>query len=189
MTEEIFDVVDPCDLVIAQASRSQVHRERLLHRAVHIFLFNRQGEVFLQKRSATKDMHPLHWDSSASGHLDSGENYHTAAYRESREELGLRGTILEPLLYLKAQPITGYEFLWLYRGFSEGPFVLHPQEIETGDWFAPESVLDPSKGGPSPLSPCFEFVWRQFCAGVFSQILSADRKFSTISPANLGSIQ
>ena len=162
MAEEIFDIVDQRDIVIAQATRSQVHRERLLHRAVHIFLFNQKGEVFLQKRSAAKDMHPLHWDSSASGHLDSGENYHSAAYRECREELGLQGTNLEPVLYFKALPVTGHEFVWLYRGYADGPFTLHPEEIETGKWVKTESVLKPQQGGPSPLSPCFEHVWRQY---------------------------
>lgn len=164
MAEEIFDVVNHLDQVVGTAPRPEVHRKRLLHRAVHVFLFNADGRVFLQKRSASKDMHPLHWDSSASGHLDTGEDYHTAVYRECREELGLQGTILEPVLYLKALPVTGYEFVWLYRGFSEGPFLLHPQEIETGGWFDPHSVLDLSKGGPTPLSPCFEYVWRQYCS-------------------------
>lgn len=161
--EEIFDVVDLADRVVGQAPRSQVHRERLLHRAVHVFLFNGKGEVFLQKRSAKKDMHPLHWDSSASGHLDAGENYHTAVYRECREELGVQGIRLEPVLYLKALPVTGHEFVWLYRGYAEGPFNLHPEEIECGQWVQQEGVLNPDAGGPTPLSPCFEYVWRQYC--------------------------
>ena len=88
--DELFDVVDENDEVVAQASRAEVHREEKLHRAVHVFLFNRSGELFLQQRSLLKDSHPGKWDSSASGHLDSGEDYAAAAERELAEELMVR---------------------------------------------------------------------------------------------------
>ena len=85
--DEIFDVVDENDVVTGQATRAEVHREKLLHRAIHIFAFNRKGDLFLQKRSHLKDTHAGQWDSSASGHLDSGEDYAEAAVRELEEEL------------------------------------------------------------------------------------------------------
>ena len=69
--------------------RSEVHRLGLLHRAVHVLVFNSRGEIFLQKRSMTKDREPGKWDSSSSGHVDSGEDYDACAVRELREEIGL----------------------------------------------------------------------------------------------------
>ena len=66
-----------------------MHREGLKHRAIHVLVFNARGEIFLQKRSMTKDTFPGAWDSSASGHLDSGEDYDACAVRELREEFGL----------------------------------------------------------------------------------------------------
>ena len=89
MSEEIFDVVNECDEIIGRETRRAVHRLGLKHRAVHVLLFNGRGEVFLQKRSMAKDCFPGVWDSSASGHLDSGEDYDACAVRELREELGL----------------------------------------------------------------------------------------------------
>src|ERR1700756_3847872 len=86
--DEIFDVVNDRDEVIGQNTRSEVHRLGLRHRAVHVLVFNRRGELFLQKRSLKKDTFPGTWDSSASGHLDSGEDYDACAVRELREELG-----------------------------------------------------------------------------------------------------
>ena len=90
MTEEIFDVVNERDEVIGQQSRSEVHRLGLMHRAVHVLVFNAAGQVFLQKRSMKKDRQPGLWDSSASGHVDSGEDYDACAVRELREEIGLQ---------------------------------------------------------------------------------------------------
>ena len=90
MSEEIFDVVNERDKVIGQNPRSEVHARGLLHRAVHVLVFNSRGEIFLQKRSMKKDRQPGVWDSSCSGHVDSGENYDETAVRELREELGLK---------------------------------------------------------------------------------------------------
>src|SRR6516225_10627679 len=90
MPEEIFDVVDKHDQVIGRKSRNEVHRLGLMHRAVHVLVFNNRGQIFLQKRSMKKDRQPGVWDSSASGHVDSGEDYDTTAVREVWEEIGLR---------------------------------------------------------------------------------------------------
>ena len=82
MNEELFDVVNERDEVIGQAPRSEVHRRKLLHRAVHVMVVNSSGHVFLQKRSMRKDSFPGAWDSSASGHLNVGESYDLSAVRE-----------------------------------------------------------------------------------------------------------
>lgn len=88
---ELFDVVDEHDRVLRRETRAEVHRQRLLHRAVHILVFNARGEVYLQRRSAQKDTYPHRWTTSCSGHVDAGEDYDTAAVRELAEELGLAG--------------------------------------------------------------------------------------------------
>src|SRR6516225_6443898 len=89
MPEEIFDVVNERDEVVGCETRGEVHRLGLMHRAVHVLVFNSRGQVFLQKRSMTKDRQPGLWDFSASGHLDRGESYDACAVRELREEIGL----------------------------------------------------------------------------------------------------
>lgn len=159
MSEEIFDVVDARDRVVGTAPRSVVHREGMRHRAVHVFLFNRAGQLFLQKRSMQKDSHPGHWDSSASGHVDTGEHYDTAVRRELREELGVAEVPpLEPMFYVQAQAVTGQEFCWLYRAMGEGPFALNGDEIDEGRWVDPHAIA--LNGGPvRPLSPCFYYLW------------------------------
>src|SRR5471030_2876910 len=149
MAEEVFDIVNERDEVVGQNTRREVHARGLWHRAVHVLVFNARGEVFPQKRSMKKDIAAGKWDSSASGHLDTGEDYDACAVREVREEIGLdlksgsRGTRpseLDKLFKVDARKETGWEFCWIYRCESDGPFVLHPDEIETGGWFSPEAV-------------------------------------------------
>jgi isopentenyldiphosphate isomerase len=162
MPEEIFDVVNERDEVIGQRPRSEVHRLGLQHRAVHVLVFNRRGDLFLQKRSGTKDCFPGTWDSSASGHLDQGEDYDACAVRETREELGLELVETPARLFrVEACSQTGQEFLWVYRCTAEGPFVLHPDEIERGDWFASDVIQGWIDRRPEDFAPGFVLIWRR----------------------------
>ena len=169
MAEEIFDVVNEHDEVIDRKPRSEVHRLGLLHRAVHVLVFNARGETFLQKRSRTKDREPGKWDSSTSGHVDSGEDYDACAVRELREEIGLdvnHGTVatraslpLQRLFKINACPETDQEFVWVYRCQAEGPFRLHPDEIERGDWFMPDKISRWMAENPQDFASAFVFIW------------------------------
>jgi isopentenyldiphosphate isomerase len=161
MNEEIFDVVNERDEVIGRAPRREVHARGLLHRSVHVLVFNARGEVFLQKRSMKKDRQPGVWDSSASGHLDAGEDYDACAVRELREEIGLSlASAPERLFKLDACEATDAEFVWVYRCESEGPFALHPEEIDEGGWFAAAEVTRWMAERPQDFASALLFIWR-----------------------------
>jgi isopentenyl-diphosphate delta-isomerase len=163
MPEDIFDVVNERDEVVEARPRSEVHARGLLHRAVHVFVFNSRGDIFLQKRSMKKDRQPGVWDSSCSGHVDSGETYDETAVRELGEEIGLKlKSTPEKLFKVDACGETDAEFVWVYRCRSEGPFQLHPDEIETGEWFAPEKVSQWIAGSPRDFAPAFVLIWKLF---------------------------
>lgn len=161
MSEEIFDVVDHRDRVIGKQTRREVHRRGLKHRAIHLLVFNQRGEVFLQKRSFKKDTFPGAWDSSASGHLDSGETYDACAVREAREEIGL---FLERtpkrLFKIEACPQTGQEFVWVYRMESNGPFRLNLDELECGAFFKADHVNRWMAERPRDFADAFRLVWK-----------------------------
>ena len=162
MIEEIFDVVNERDEVIGRAPRSEVHARGLLHRAVHVLVFNARGEVFLQKRSMLKDRQPGVWDSSCSGHLDAGEDYDACAVRELREEIGLTSARPpERLFKLAACGETDAEFVWVYGCESDGPFTLHPEEIECGGWFVPAEVTRWMAERPQDFASALLFLWRR----------------------------
>lgn len=165
MAEDIFDVVNDRDEVIDQCPRREVHRRGLLHRAVHVFVFRPNGDVFLQKRSMTKDTHPGVWDSSTSGHVDAGEDYDISVVRELREEIGLEvDAVPERLFKVAACDETGQEFVWVYRASAVGPFTLHPEEIETGGWFTVAEVNRWIDRAPEEFAPAFVYLWKKFTA-------------------------
>ena len=166
MNEEIFDVVNDRDEVIGRQTRREVHRLGLMHRAVHVLVFNAQGQIFLQKRSLKKDRQPGLWDSSASGHVDSGEEYDACAVREVREEIGLR--LEHPpqrLFKLTASVATDQEHVWVYRCSAEGPFSLDPDEIERGGWFDPAEVMRWMAERPQDFATAFVLIWQSVNPG------------------------
>jgi isopentenyl-diphosphate Delta-isomerase len=170
VNEEWFDVVDENDVVMTQRVRAEVHRLGLRHRAVHVLVFNARGQLFLQKRSLQKDSFPGAWDSSAAGHLNAGEGYDACALRELREELSLEPQTPPARLFkVEACAATGHEFVWVYRAEAEGPFALHPEEIERGAWVGMEELESWLENNPAEFASGFVEIWRQYrqsaCAG------------------------
>lgn len=157
--DEVFDVVDEDDRPVGRATRAEVHRLGLLHRAVHLFVFNRKGELFLQLRSRLKDVHPRRWDSSASGHLDAGEDYPQAAVRELAEELGVAGPVPRELARIAACAETGWEHVRLYRVDHHGPVRWPCAEVEAGAWFPPAEVAAWLRARPEDFASGFRKCW------------------------------
>jgi 16S rRNA (adenine1518-N6/adenine1519-N6)-dimethyltransferase len=160
---ERFPVVDAQDRLMGDAPRAEVHGNNLRHRAVHILVFNHLGELFLQKRSRWKDRHPCLWDSSAAGHVDAGEEYDTAANRELQEELGVFAE-LRRVVKLPASEKTGQEFIWLYQTQHDGPFELARAEIDYGEFFPIDVILDWMTARPDDFAPGFVECWAAFTA-------------------------
>ena len=163
--EEIFDVVNERNEVIERRPRSEIHRLRLMHRAVHVLVFNDVGRLFLQKRSPLKDCFPGKWDSSASGHLNAGESYDDCAVREVREEIGLvLNAVPEKLFEITACQETGQEFVRVYLCRSNGPFQLREEEVSEGRWHSPAEVDQWIARSPNDFAGGFLLVWQRYRA-------------------------
>ena len=88
--QEYLDVLDDKGVQAGQTvSYEEAHEKGVMHRSVHIWFLNSNNELLLQKRSATKQAYPNHWDISASGHISTGQTSLEAAKAETEEELGL----------------------------------------------------------------------------------------------------
>lgn len=163
---ELLYEVDEHDQVIGPRARGELHRLGIRHRAVHILVFNRRGELFLQKRSMSKDVNPGLWDTSAAGHVDFGESYDECAARELAEELGVENPAqLEFLFKLPATAQTGWEFVQVYRASHEGELLLNAAEISEGRWFAEEEMSAWLARGGEGLTSSFRVIWQVYSQG------------------------
>lgn len=163
MNTELLAVVDLSDRVISTRPRDEIHALKLCHRAVHILIFNDQGQLFMQKRSMKKDLNKGLWDTSAAGHVDSEEDYTTAAVRETKEELGVNiESTLQPLFKLSPTKPLGMEFIQVYRCYHNGPFALNVDEIDIGSWYATRSISSRVYDNDATLTETFKAIWHQY---------------------------
>lgn len=158
--DELFDVVDEHDHILRRATRAEVHEQGLIHRAVHILVFNKNRDCLLQKRSMLKDRHPGVWDSSAAGHLDAGEDYETAARRELAEELGITDAPLIHLGNLPPSPATGMEHVALYAARYDGKAHFPAAEISAVLPFPAELIDAWLARRPQDFASSFIHCWK-----------------------------
>lgn len=129
--DEILEVVDEKGDVLKLAKRSEIHSDpSLIHRVVHVLVFDKKGRLLLQKRSLNKDVAPGKWDTSVGGHVNPGEDILEAAQREMKEELGISGCRLD---YLYAYQFSNHIESELVSTFSciyNGKFLFKKDEID-----------------------------------------------------------
>jgi isopentenyldiphosphate isomerase len=134
MTEELVDIVDDDDNVIATVTRSEMRAGRLQHRSVGIAVISTDGRLLIHRRSDAKDIWPGWWDIAAGGVVASGETYEDAAQRELAEELGLVDVEIE---CLGRSHYVDDELAALCRGYRvvhDGPFTFADGEVTEARW-------------------------------------------------------
>lgn len=159
---EWLDIVDEYDTVVGRAPRDLIHRERHWHRSAHIALFNSRGQVFVQLRSKNKDNSAGLWDTSAAGHVNSGESYEQCAVRELFEELGVQITAdqLEWAGRLRPESRNGFEFTEIYIVRSDQTLTLQQEEIDDGRWTSSTKLDAWVTERPSDFTAAFQIIWQ-----------------------------
>ena len=162
---ELLDVVNEKDEVIEQLPRGEIHERKLLHRAVHVFLQNKKGEIYLQLRSHLKDTHAGKWDSSASGHVDPGESYLACAEREMWEEVWVRPkSEIRKVARLEASPATDQEFIEVFLAEPKGKIRVHGKEVDSGRYFSLEQIDQWVNDRPGDFATGFVTCYRAWRA-------------------------
>ncbi|MEY2415860.1 MAG: hypothetical protein QOH53_1194 [Ilumatobacteraceae bacterium] len=133
MTEELVDIVDDGDIVIATVTRSEMRSRRLQHRSVGIAVMSTDGRLLIHRRSLAKDIWPGWWDIAAGGVVAAGETYEAAARRELLEELGIEADVE----FLGQSRYVDDDVAELCRGFRvvhDGPFEFSDGEVSEVRW-------------------------------------------------------
>ncbi len=157
--QELFPIVDEQGNVVGSATRGQCHNgSRLLHPVVHLHVFNSQGEVYLQKRPAWKDIQPGKWDTAVGGHMDYGETPEEALQREAREELGINGFIPQRVGQYVYDSNVERELVYVNRTTFDGPVSPSDEELDGGRFWSLDELRQVM--GKNILTPNFE---SEFC--------------------------
>lgn len=154
---EIVPVVNKKDEMTDAAPREICHAKKLRHRAVQVFIFNKKGEILVQKRSSDKDEYPLYYEASVSGHVLKEETYEEAAIREIEEELGL--LITKQALHErgKVEVLFGNEhlFVQLFVLFTKKKPEIHDGEIDSMEWLSKKELVKQIQKGKRKFTPIF----------------------------------
>ena len=129
---EYLDIVDDKDNVVGKTTIDQIYEKNLIHRIVHILIFNDNGEMALQLRSKHKKFCPHHWSTAVGGHVQSGETYEQAAHRECLEELGKENLIIDKV----AKHRYKNKFVVTFKATYNGPFTINQEEVDEVRFFA-----------------------------------------------------
>ncbi len=165
MSQEWLDVIDEHDGVIGLETRSVVHRQGLRHRGVHVFLFNDRGELLVQQRGVQREHSPLALDCSVSEHVLAGEDFFQAAQRGLKEELGLEGVALAPVLrFAMAYGENDHKISQLYEAKVHPELIrFDPKEVAGVAYYRLDALLERLQGGEAAFSRWFRELLRWYC--------------------------
>ncbi len=164
-TESLI-LVDSQDREIGHRSKAACHDgQGMLHRAFSLFVFNPQGQVLLQQRSAGKRLWPGYWANSCCSHPRRGESMDEATQRRLHQELGMYAS-LEYLYKFEYHATYGdlgseHELCWVYVGTSTEPVHANPNEVDDWRFVEPEALDRELEEHPERFSPWLQMEWRQ----------------------------
>lgn len=152
---ELFPVVTELGVVVGQVTRTDAHGGTgLLHPVVHLHILDREGRLYLQRRSFGKDLLPGYWDTAVGGHVTYGELAQEALYREAAEELGL--TEFNPVFLETSvwETERDREFVFVFAYVGHPDLAPDNAEVTEGRWWTQEELT--AAIGKNLLTPNFE---------------------------------
>ena len=147
---ELVQVVDRDNRPVGAISRRELRHRGLMYRATYILVMSSDGQVFVQRRSAGKDMYPGYLDPVAGGVVLAGEDHDRSACRELGEELGIEQPRLTRLFEFYFEDAHNKVWGRAYECRHDGPFVLQAEEIDDGFFCDPRDVV---AGRVTPVTP------------------------------------
>ena len=158
--DEIVAIVDEGNQVVGSAARREMRARRLPHRATYILVFNSAGEVYVQKRTQTKDVFPGYYDPAAGGVVLAGESYLEGARRELEEEMGIRDVPLESLFEFYHADDDSRVWGAAFRCVYGGEVTLQEEEVESGAFMELDAVF--RAAATEPFTPDGLYVLRRY---------------------------
>ncbi len=167
--EEMVPLVNEKGQIVGKAFRSRVHgNPGLLHPVVHLHVFHSEGKLYLQKRSAQKDLLPGFWDTAVGGHVAFGESIADALRRETKEELGIMPDSMDLTLQYIWKSSYESEMVHVFITRWDGPFRLNREELADGRFW---TIFEIKKFlGKQVFTPNFEHEFKLLeKAGIISR--------------------
>jgi len=137
MIEKIM-LVNKNDRMMGYAEKMKVHKEGKLHRAFSIFVFNKEGQLLIQKRAKTKYHSGGLWSNTCCGHQRFGESLEKSAHRRLKEEMRFDCGLEEKFTFTYKikfdNGLTENEYDHVFVGSFDGEPRPNPKEVSEWKW-------------------------------------------------------
>lgn len=151
--DEVVALYDETGRQAGSAPRSRVRAENLRHGATGVLVADSAGRIYVHRRTPTKDLYPGLRDFCAGGVLLAGESPDDGAAREAFEELGVHGVELRPVGVREYADARTRFFCFQYVCTYDGVVVHQQEEVESGEWMAPDELLEAVAAEPADFVP------------------------------------
>ncbi len=178
-TESLI-LVDDNDREIGFYPKAECHQgQGLLHRAFSVFLFNADGELLLQQRSAQKPLWPLYWSNSCCSHPRESESVEEAGRRRIHEELHIECDV-QFLYKFKYQASFGelgseHELCHVFAGYTDAEVIAHPDEIAQWRYITPDALTREITANGDQFTPWLKMEWQRIREEFLDEILTGIR--------------
>jgi isopentenyl-diphosphate delta-isomerase len=163
---ELLILVDTDDQETGSLGKVECHDgDGILHRAFSVFLFNDQGELLLQQRSADKRLWPMYWTNTCCSHPRQGESMQVATERRLQQELNTAST-LEFIYKFEYQARFGNlgsenELCWVHLGRLEQEATANDAEIAALRYADAKTLQAEIESNPDDFTPWFKMEWQR----------------------------
>ncbi len=162
---EYIITVDEHDRETGYMEKLEAHRRGILHRAFSLMIFNKKGEMLLQKRAKMKYHSPGLWSNTCCSHQRVGETLGEAVSRRVQEELGFTCPCKE-IFHFKylvefVNGLMEHEIDHVFFGHYNGTVIPNDDEVEEIRWVDMDTLSKEMKENPDRFTYWFKILMDQ----------------------------
>ncbi len=157
--EDQVVLVDLHDNPLGEMGKLEAHQKGVLHQAISVFIFNRLGEMLLQRRAEHKYHSAGKWSNTACSHPRPGEEVARAADRRLWEEMKIASDLRHQFYFVyRAEFESGlveHELDHVFIGLCDDQPEPAPEEVAAFRWATVDAVRRDMTERPQDFTPWF----------------------------------
>jgi len=156
-------LVSEKDEAVGKTEKMDAHKKGLLHRAFSVFIFNRKGEMLIQRRAFNKYHSGGLWTNACCSHPYPDEDVHVAALRRLNEELGFQTPLQKAFQFIYhaefSNGLTEHEFDHVFAGTYDGPIHANAEEVCDYCYKDIQEIRDSLRSHPEKFTTWFHIAF------------------------------
>ncbi len=151
--EQRVILVDQNDVAIGLMEKMRAHTNGgTLHRAISVYIFNRKGQIMMQRRAPGKYHSGSLWSNTCCTNCYEGESAMESAHRSLKTELGFDCDINEEFSTIYNADLdkgmTEHEYLHVFFGVYEKNPEVNPDEVMDWKWMGLDELIKDVESSP-----------------------------------------